>query len=86
LNRVFRVLDRTKDAVTVHVQLAAVRLDEFGEGILLAALRPGDQFGRHGSNRYSGSSLHVLSVCSTRARRELGAAPNAQFVRASVSI
>jgi hypothetical protein len=43
LDGVLGVLGRAEDAVAVQLQLTPVLLDQFGEGIRVASLRPGDQ-------------------------------------------
>ena len=43
LDGVLGVLDRAEEAVAVQLQLTPVSLDQLGEGIRVAGLRPGDQ-------------------------------------------
>jgi hypothetical protein len=43
LDRVLGVQGRAEDAVAVQLQLTPVPLDQLGEGIRVASLRPGDQ-------------------------------------------
>ena len=45
LDGVLSVLGRAEDAVAVQLQLTPVFLDQLGEGIRVAGLRPGDQIG-----------------------------------------
>jgi hypothetical protein len=49
LDRVLSILDRAEDAVAVQLQLTPVPLDQLGEGIGVAGLRPGDEISFDGN-------------------------------------
>jgi hypothetical protein len=49
LDRVLSVLDGAEDAVAVQLQLTPVPLDQLGEGIRVAGLRPGDEISFDGN-------------------------------------
>jgi hypothetical protein len=47
LDLVLRILDRAEDAVTVHVDLPLMTIDEMAECLLVASLRAGDEIAVH---------------------------------------
>jgi hypothetical protein len=49
LDGVLSVLDGAEDAVAVQLQLTPVPLDQLGEGIRVAGLRPGDEISFDGN-------------------------------------
>jgi hypothetical protein len=65
------VLERSEHPVTVHLELAAVRLGQLSERVTVAAARPEDQVGCPTLSSHLPEPGRTSTLCRDRAHSEL---------------